>query len=109
MAEGEVAAADVRLLRHRPFALYFLGRGFSRFAAQMATVALGWQVYAMTGSAFHLGLIGLAQFLPVLLLVFIAGHAAARWNWPLGATPVRSAAVAGDSKAVATPRQATAA
>jgi MFS family permease len=80
MAEGEVAAAQPGLLRHRPFAFYFLGRGFSRFAAQMATVALGWQVYAMTGSAFHLGLIGLAQFLPVLLLVFIAGHAADRYD-----------------------------
>ena len=46
----------------------------------MATVALGWQVYAMTGSAFHLGLIGLAQFLPVVLLVFVAGHAADRYD-----------------------------
>lgn len=40
------------LLAHRPFLLYFAGRGFSRFAAQMGTVALGWQVYEMTGSAF---------------------------------------------------------
>jgi MFS family permease len=46
----------------------------------MATVALGWQVYELTGSAFHLGLIGLAQFLPVLLLVFVAGHAADRYD-----------------------------
>ena len=46
----------------------------------MATVALGWQVYEMTGSAFHLGLIGLAQFLPVALLVFFAGHAADRYD-----------------------------
>ena len=56
------------------------GRGFSRFAAQMATVALGWQVYAMTDSAFDLGLIGLAQFLPMALLVFVAGHAADRYD-----------------------------
>lgn len=69
-----------RLLAHRPFLLYFVGRGFSRFAAQMATVALGWQVYEMTGSAFHLGLIGLAQFLPVALLVFFAGHVADRYD-----------------------------
>ena len=46
----------------------------------MATVALGWQVYELTGSAFHLGLIGLAQFLPVALLVFFAGHAADRYD-----------------------------
>jgi MFS family permease len=77
MAEG---AAGQGLLTHRPFLLYFIGRGFSRFAAQMATVALGWQVYELTGSAFHLGLIGLAQFLPVALFVFIAGHAADRYD-----------------------------
>ena len=69
-----------RLLTHTPFLLYFVGRGFSRFAAQMATVALGWQVYDKTGSAFHLGLMGLAQFLPVALLVFVAGHAADRYD-----------------------------
>ena len=40
----------------------------------MQAVAIGWQVYGMTHSAFDLGLIGLAQFLPSLLLVFIAGH-----------------------------------
>ena len=80
MAEAAVAAPDARLLRHRPFLLYFVGRGFSRFAAQMATVALGWQVYEMTGSAFQLGLMGLAQFLPVALLVFVAGHAADRYD-----------------------------
>ena len=68
------------LTAHRPFLLYFVGRGFSRFAAQMATVALGWQVYEKTGSAFHLGLMGLAQFLPVALLVFVAGHAADRYD-----------------------------
>lgn len=68
------------LLRHRPFVRYFLARGFSRFAAQMATVALGWQVYELTGSAFHLGLLGLVQFLPVALLVFPAGHAADRYD-----------------------------
>ncbi|MFT3973681.1 MAG: MFS transporter [Amaricoccus sp.] len=73
-------ARDERLLAHRPFLLYFFGRGFSRFAAQMATVALGWQVYSMTGSAFHLGLIGLVQFLPTAILVFLAGHAADRYD-----------------------------
>jgi MFS family permease len=80
MIEEAVAAPDGRLLHHRPFLLYFVGRGFSRFAAQMATVALGWQVYELTGSAFHLGLMGLVQFLPVALLVFVAGHAADRYD-----------------------------
>ena len=43
-------------------------------ANQMQAIAIGWQVYGMTHSAFDLGLIGLAQFLPSLLLVFVAGH-----------------------------------
>jgi MFS family permease len=72
--------AGARLLAHRPFLLYFFGRGFSRFASQMATVALGWQVYQLTGSAFHLGLIGLVQFLPTAVLVFFAGHVADRYD-----------------------------
>ncbi|MFO1104981.1 MAG: MFS transporter [Amaricoccus sp.] len=73
-------APAMRLLAHRPFALYFWARGFSRFAAQVATVALGWQIYALTGSAFHLGLVGLVQFLPTAVLTFFAGHAADRYD-----------------------------
>lgn len=73
-------AARTRLLHHRPFALYFSARIASRLAVQIATVALGWQVYAMTDSALALGLIGLAQFLPTALLVFFAGAAADRFE-----------------------------
>ena len=62
------------LLRHRPFLLFFSARALSRFSMQMAAVAVGWQVYALSGSAFDLGLVGLAQFLPTALLIFIAGH-----------------------------------
>ena len=79
-AAAGIGGEDARLLAHRPFVLYFTGRGFSRFAAQMGTVALGWQVYGLTGSAFYLGLLGLVQFLPVLILVFIAGHIADRYD-----------------------------
>ncbi len=69
-----------RLFAHRPFALYIIGRGFSRFAAQMAVVAMGWQVYELTDSAFMLGMVGLAQFTPMALLTFLAGHAADRYD-----------------------------
>ncbi len=79
-AAAGIGGEEARLLAHRPFVLYFTGRGFSRFAAQMGTVALGWQVYGLTGSAFYLGLLGLVQFLPVLVLVFLAGHAADRYD-----------------------------
>lgn len=42
----------------------------------MLSVAVGWQIYAVTGRAFDLGLIGLAQFIPSMLLALPAGHAA---------------------------------
>lgn len=75
-------ATDPRLgvLRHRNFALYLTARLLSTVAVQMQSVAIGWQVYAMTGNVFHLGLIGLAQFAPFLLLILYAGHAADRYD-----------------------------
>ncbi len=42
--------------------------------SQMLLLAVGWQMYDLTGSAWDLGLIGLLQFLPALLLVLVAGH-----------------------------------
>jgi MFS family permease len=68
------------LLRHRQLLLLVVSRSFSEFSYQIATVAVGWQVYQLTGSAFDLGMVGLAQFLPNALLVFIAGHAADRYD-----------------------------
>jgi MFS family permease len=68
------------LLRHRPFALFLSARACSSFAFQMQSVAIGWQVYALTGSAFDLGLIGLAQFLPIMALTLAAGHVADRYD-----------------------------
>ena len=68
------------LFTHRPFLLYFVGHGFSEFSYQIAAVALGWQLYALTNSAFDLGLVGLAQFLPTALLTLLAGHVADRYD-----------------------------
>lgn len=68
------------LFRHRPFALYFWARTFSAFSYQILAVAIGWQVYALTSSAFALGMVGLAQFVPTAAFIFIAGHAADRFN-----------------------------
>ncbi len=68
------------LFAHRPFFLYFWGRSFSEFSYQIGAVAVGWQVYALTGSAFDLGMVGLVQFIPTAVLVFAAGHAADRYD-----------------------------
>jgi MFS family permease len=68
------------LLHHRPYGLFWSSRVCSSFAYQMQSVAIGWQVYALTGSAFDLGLVGLCQFLPVLLLTLAVGHVADRYD-----------------------------
>lgn len=73
-----VSARD--LLKHGPFLFFLLSRSLSRFASQIAAVAIGWQIYDLTGSAFQLGMVGLVQFLPTALLVFVAGHAADRFE-----------------------------
>lgn len=55
---------------------------FARLAGttgnQMLMVAVGWQMYELTGSAWDLGLVGLFQFVPALLLTLVAGHVADR-------------------------------
>jgi MFS family permease len=68
------------LFRHKPFVCYFWARSFSEFSYQMAAVAVGWQVYSLTNSAFDLGMVGLVQFIPTAVLVFAAGHAADRYD-----------------------------
>jgi MFS family permease len=57
---------------------FLCARVASGLAFQMFSVAVGWQVYAITGRALDLGLIGLAQFVPSLLLALPAGHVADR-------------------------------
>ena len=68
------------LFSHKPFVFYFWARSFSEFSYQMAAVAVGWQVYSLTNSAFDLGMVGLVQFIPTAVLVFAAGHAADRYD-----------------------------
>ncbi len=68
------------LYRVRPFALLFATRLAANISNHMLAVAVGYQVYELTDSAFNLGLIGLVQFLPPLLLMLLAGQAADRYN-----------------------------
>jgi MFS family permease len=67
------------LLRQSSFLFFILSRSLSRFSGQIAAVAIGWQIYDLTGRAFDLGMVGLIQFLPTALLVFVAGSAADRY------------------------------
>src|SRR5215469_7499323 len=72
--------AGAATLKQGSLFFFLLSRGLSRFSSQIGTVAIGWQIYDLTGSAFDLGMIGLVQFLPTALLVFVAGHAADRYE-----------------------------
>lgn len=65
-------------LRYRDFRRYALGRFFATLAWQMLGVAVGWQVYAITKDPLDLGLVGLSQFLPFLMLVMPGGQLADR-------------------------------
>jgi MFS family permease len=73
------ATSSPSLWRHGPFLLYLGSRSLSEFAYQIAGVAVGWQIYALTHSALDLGLVGLVQFLPSALLMLPAGHVADRY------------------------------
>ncbi|MBP2231712.1 MFS family permease [Azospirillum agricola] len=83
--------------RHRAFALFWSARVCSMLALQMQVVAVGWQVYDMTGSPMDLGLVGLFQFLPTLALALVAGHVVDshdRRGVLLGALSIELAAIA---------------
>lgn len=62
--------------RSRDFRLFSASRLLSIMALQMQNVAVGWLVYDLTRSAFALGLVGLAAFVPALALVLVTGHVA---------------------------------
>ncbi|MBI5165900.1 MAG: MFS transporter [Magnetospirillum sp.] len=68
------------VLAIRPFRLFLAARFVTATAFQMVGVAVGWQIYALTGDPLHLGYVGLTQFVPILLLALPAGHAADRFD-----------------------------
>jgi MFS family permease len=68
------------VLKNRDFARYLSSRFFASIATQMVIMAVGWQVYHITGRVLDLGLIGLSQFLPFLCLVLVSGHVADQFD-----------------------------
>lgn len=78
MGESESLPASAAAATYPDFVLYEIARFFIVAALEMQSVAVGWQVYEITHRALDLGLVGLAQFLPGVLLFLIAGHAADR-------------------------------
>jgi MFS family permease len=64
--------------RYPNFRLYMAARSLAVVSSEMISVAVGWQIYALTHRPLDLGLVGLAQFAPGVLLFLIAGHTADR-------------------------------
>jgi MFS family permease len=82
MMSPPAPAAEPRwqAFQNRSFRLYWLSRFSSNFAVQLLSVAVGWHVYDLTRRPLDLGLVGLAQFLPALLLVLVTGAASDRYS-----------------------------
>ena len=73
-------AAPPALARNRAFQRFWGARVLSSLSFQMLAVAIGWHIYALTHSAFALGLVGLAQFVPMFALTLVVGHVADRYD-----------------------------
>ncbi len=67
-------AAPLVLKRHKPFALFWIVRVATTGAYFMQSVAIGWQIYELTGNPLDLGLVGLVQFVPLVLLAVVVGQ-----------------------------------
>src|SRR5467141_2575964 len=80
MGESERSLASTDAVTHPDFTIYQLARFFIVAALEMQSVAVGWQVYEITKRPLDLGLIGLAQFLPGMLLFLVSGHVADRFD-----------------------------
>ncbi|MBK8082891.1 MAG: MFS transporter [Devosia sp.] len=68
------------VLRLPAFRHFLASRALSSMAFQGASVAIGWLVYDRTRNPFDLGLVGLAQFMPMLVLTFLVGHVADQFD-----------------------------
>jgi MFS family permease len=74
------SAAGRAAFTHPDFVLFQIARFLIVAAVEMQAVAVGWQVYDITKRALDLGLVGLAQFLPGILLFLVSGHASDRFE-----------------------------
>src|SRR5690606_23795809 len=75
-------AADPRYAAfgHSAFLRFWLARFLATFCTQIVSVAVGWQIYELTHDPFDLGLVGVIQFAPSVLLVLVTGALADRFG-----------------------------
>jgi MFS family permease len=76
---GDAQQSGWVAFRYADFRNFFLARFTSRLAVEMQITAVGWQVYSLTGNPLDLGLVGLAQIAPFLILFPLAGVVADRF------------------------------
>ena len=79
-ASGKPRFARPVAFTYPAFTLYQVARFCIVLATEMQSVAVGWQVYEITKRPLDLGLVGLAQFLPGILLFLVSGHTADRYD-----------------------------
>ena len=80
MAESPQQLGPRSIFHETSYARFWFARICSTLAFQMVAVAVGWQLYALTHSTFALGMVGLVQFTPMLLLTLVVGHVADRFD-----------------------------
>jgi hypothetical protein len=80
LAGAATATGPYAVLQNRDFLLYLIGRFIASLGQQMLTVAVGWELYERTHSALALGLVGLTQMVPMILLILPSGHVADSYN-----------------------------
>jgi MFS family permease len=68
------------IFEHPAYGWFWCARVASGVAFQIQAVAVGWQVYEITHSTFMLGMVGLVQFVPIVLFTLISGQVADRYN-----------------------------
>jgi MFS family permease len=73
-------SSTVDLLRHGAYVRFLYVRIAASIALQVQAVAVGWQMYELTRSPFQLGLVGLVQFIPGIVLFLATGQAADRYD-----------------------------
>src|ERR1051325_6137055 len=77
---GSASDSPYAILRHRDFSLYLVARFVAALGQQMLTVAVGWELYERTHRPLALGLVGLTQMVPMVLLILPAGHVADNYD-----------------------------
>ena len=80
MPQPENPGSGIAVFRFQNFRLFQVARFCVVLATEMQSVAVGWQIYETTRRPLDLGLVGLAQFLPAILLFLLSGHVVDRFN-----------------------------